>query len=238
VSNGALQVGSGGAGQTGTGTLTVTSGATLLGTGTVRASNATFASNATVRPGDSVADSSHGVLTFTPIGIGTYNFQSGSKIIMGISTATSTDMTFGGNNVGTVGYNSYVDGITGVGSHDKLVFNGTAGSTLAFSGSLSVLPSNYTAQVGDVFNLMDWSALISTDFSGFDVGANYRDGSGDNGSQFDLPDLTSSPGLVWDVSRFTTSGNIVVVPEPGRALLLGCGLLSLLMLRRRPFPIV
>jgi autotransporter-associated beta strand protein len=234
VSNGALQVGNGGAGQTGTGALIVTGSATLLGTGTVRASSATFASNAVVRPGDSVADSSHGVLTFTPIGIGAYDFQAGSKVIMGVTTATSTDVTFGGNNVGTAGYNTYVDGITGVGSHDKLVFNGTAGSTLAFSGSLSVLPSNYTAQVGDVFNLLDWSALISPDFSGFDVGTNYRDGSGDNGSQLDLPDLTSTPGLLWDVSRFTTSGNIVVVPEPGRVLLLDCGFLCLLMRRRRP----
>ena len=140
-----------------------------------------------------------------------------------------------GNLIGSAAYNSLVDGITGTGSHDKLVFNGTAGSTLTFSGNLTVIASGYTPRAGDVFNLFDWALLVLPDFSGFNVGTNFRDGSGDDGSQFDLPDLTGTPGLAWDVSRFTTSGNIVVVPEPGRMLLLCLGALGLLMRRRRRF---
>lgn len=232
VSLGALQVGNGGVGQTGTGALSVAGGATMLGTGIVRASSATFASNASVRPGDSVADGSHGVLTFTPIGIGTYNFQAGSKVTMGITSATASHVD-GGNIIGSAAYNSLVDGITGAGSHDQMVFNGTTGSTLTFSGNLTVVPSAFTPKAGDVYNLLDWSLLVITDFSGFNVGTNFRDGSGDDGSQFDLPDLSGTPGLFWDVSRFTTSGSIVVVPEPGRVLLLCLGILGLLMRRRR-----
>ncbi|MDB6119491.1 MAG: hypothetical protein JWO08_3272, partial [Verrucomicrobiaceae bacterium] len=52
-----------------------------------------------------------------------------------------------------------------------------------------------------------------------------------------LPDLSGTPGLSWDVSRFTTSGSIVVVPEPGRVLLLCLGSLGLLMRRRRLYSI-
>lgn len=234
VSAGALQVGSSGVGQTGTGAVSVASTGTILGTGIVRGSNVTFASGSTLRPGDTMADSSHGTLTFTPVGTGTYNVQAGSNVILGLSSATATDPTYGGNVIGSAGYNTFVDGISGVGSHDLVIFNGTAGSTLDFSGNLNVVGSGYTAQVGDIINLMDWAtALVSTDFSNFTIGTNFRDGSGDNGLQFDLPDISGTPGLFWDVSRFTTSGSIVVVPEPSRVLLLLTGFASVLFYRRR-----
>ena len=173
--------------------------------------------------------------TFTPVTTGTYDVQSGSSVILGISTATTTDATFGGTILGSGAYNNWLDGISGVGSHDRLVFNGTSGSTLAFSGNLSVIGSSYTAQLGDVYNLLDWAAVVGSNFSGFASGTNYRDGTGDNGSQFDLPDISSS-GFLWDISRFTFSGNIAVVsivPEPSRALLLMLGLLGLATRRRR-----
>jgi hypothetical protein len=154
-------------------------------------------------------------------------------VILGISTATTTNATFGGNTVGSAGYDAWLDGISGVGGHDRLVFNGTSGSTLAFSGNLSVIGSSYSAQLGDVFNLLDWASLVSSNFSGFATGTNYRDGTGDNGSQFDLPDISSS-GYFWDISRFASSGNIAVVPEPSRALLMMLGLAGLVSRRRRP----
>jgi hypothetical protein len=40
-------------------------------------------------------------------------------------------------------------------------------------------------------------------------------------------------GYVWDVSNFATNGTIMVVPEPGRALLLIAGLIAAFMRRRR-----
>lgn len=234
VSVGALQVGSSGTGTTGTGAVTVQTGSTILGTGIVKGSSFTAQSGATIYAGDSTASSSHGTLTFTPVTTGIYDVQSGSSVILGTSTATTTDATFGGNALGSASYNTWLDAISGVGSHDRLVFNGTTGSTLAFSGNLSVIGSSYTAQLGDVFNLFDWASLVTSDFSGFASGTNYRDGSGDNGSQFDLPDISGS-GFLWDISRFTNSGNIavVIVPEPSRALLLCFGLAGVVLRRKR-----
>jgi hypothetical protein len=47
----------------------------------------------------------------------------------------------------------------------------------------------------------------------------------------DLPSLGA--GFAWDVSAFKTYGLGVVVPEPGRVLLLLFGLLALVFRRRR-----
>lgn len=231
VSAGTLQVGKAGAGQTGTGAVTVGSSGTLSGTGVVRGSSFTLNSNASLHAGDSTTAADHGTLTFTPVSSAAYTLASGSKTFLDITSATTSDGSFGGFDIGTAGYNGWVDSVTGAGAHDRLVFNGTTG-TLTVAGNISVLPSGYTPHAGDVFNLLDWSGVLTTDFSAFAVGTNLRDGSGDNGSQFDLPDISAS-GLFWDVSRFTTSGNIVVVPEPGRMSLLFLAAGGCLLRRRR-----
>lgn len=241
VSAGQLQVGSGGAGRTGTGNVTVQNGATLFGTGVIQGTNFTAASGSTVHAGDSTAAGSFGTLNFTPAtGGGTQSLA--GQVILDIGTANnagSVDPTFGGNVVGSAGYITYVNDISrsqglGSGNHDLLSFN-TAGDTtgynLTVSGTLVVRTSGFSAALGQVYNLVDWSGVVITDFSGFNVGTNYRDGSGDDASQFDLPTL--SGGLVWDVSQFTTSGIIVVVPEPGRAVLLLLGLAALVSRRGR-----
>lgn len=241
VSAGTLQVGKSGVGQTGTGNVTVQSGGMLLGTGIIRGSNFTAESGSTIHAGDSTVDGSFGTLNFTPVtGSGTQSLQGG--IIVGIGAANnagSIDSTFGGNEVGTAGYITYVNDISrseglGTGSHDLLSFNtagDASGYTLDLTGTVQVLGSGFTAEKGQIFNLFDWSSLVTTNFTGFDVGTNYRDGSGDDASQFDLPTL--SAGLFWDVSQFTTSGIVVVVPEPSRVLLLLFGLAGLVSRRRR-----
>ncbi len=234
VNEGSLLIAS--SGSTGTGDVTVAANATLLGTGLVQGSCVTLASNATLQAGDGTAAADLGTLTFQSAAIATYDLQSGSEIVLGISTATnqsSIDASFGGNAIGTAGYDAYVDAVSGIGTgqHDLLTFDAASGSTLTFSSNLQVLADNFTAQAGQIFNLIDWTALLRADFSNFDVGPNLRDGSGDDLAQLDLPTLSS--GLLWDVSRFTTSGSVVVVPEPSRAMLLLFGLLPLLVLRRR-----
>ncbi len=241
VSAGSLQVGQGGVGQTGLGDVTVQNDASLYGTGVIQGHNFTAASGSTVQAGDSTATNSFGTLNFTPMaGGGTHSLQ--GDIILGIGTANNTgaiDPTYGGNTVGSAGYITYVNDVArsqglGSGSHDLLSFNDSGNAipyTLTVSGNIQVTASGFTPEIGQIFNLLDWGSLVTKDFSSFSAGTNYRDGSGDDASQFDLPTLSS--GLFWDVSQLTTSGIIVVVPEPSRMLLWMLGFAGIIARRRR-----
>lgn len=235
VNSGSLLVSA--TGKTGTGAVTVAANAALMGSGVVQGSSFTLASNATLHAGNGSLAADVGTLAFQTTSAARFEIQNGSLVMLDLGTSTNQgtiDTSFGGNVVGSAGYNAYVDAFsgTGSGSHDLLTFDGAAGSTLNFSGRLSVRPgTSFSASYGQVFNLLDWGTLVGADFSGFNVGDNYRTGADDDLLQFDLPALTG--GLVWDVSRFTTSGVIVVVPEPSRALLLLLGVIGLLVRRRR-----
>jgi autotransporter-associated beta strand protein len=237
VSGGVLQVGQAGVGQSGFGSVSVTNNAQLIGTGIVRGSALTLGTGATLRGGDTVADSSHGTLTFTPEGSATFAFLTGSNTVLSIGSATnqgSIDGSFGGNTIGSAGYFAYVDAVSGAGNHDRLVFNGAAGSVLDFGGNFTVVADNFVAQAGQIFNLLDWSNSVDALFASVFTSGGLRDGLADNGSQFDLPDLNSAvTGLYWDTSRFATSGVLVVVPEPGRMLLWMLGVAVLSLRRRR-----
>jgi len=237
ITGGALQVGNSGTGTTGTGAVTVQTGGTLLGSGIVRGNTFTADSGSTIRPGDSVNDSSHGTLTFTPASASGSTHSLQGSIILGISAPTTT-LNLTGIIIGSAAYNALVDGVTGVGSHDRLVFNNPGSGTgynlhfLTTTGSLQVVGSAFTPAMGQAFNLLDWDSLVTADFSGFTFSGGQLTGNGDEGADLDLPDLTGS-GLLWDFSRFTTSGVIVVVPEPGRAMLAMLGMICLGLRRRR-----
>ncbi len=238
VNVGTLQVGQAGVGQTGFGAVTVATNAQLIGTGTVQGLSFTLNTNATLRPGDTVANSSHGTLTFTPVGVGTYTLSSVSNTILSLSSATnqgSIDASFGGNQVGTAGYGTYVTTTgVGVGSHDRLVFNGVLGSTLLVDGNIQIVADSFTAQLGQIFNLVDWASVITPTMASAFTVTGQRDGLADNGTQFDLPDLnTLVSGLYWDTTYFASNGIIVVVPEPSRALLILLAAGFTLLRRRR-----
>lgn len=209
VQAGSLQVGLTGMGTTGTGAVTVQSGATLFGTGVIQGSSFTAASGATVQVGDGTAQGNYGTLTLQPgSGSGTLDFQSGSTIILGLNPG---------------------------GTSDLLNIVGTGSTTLLFSGNLTITATAFTPTAPAVYNLLDWSGLASSPT--FDSRFNYigqLNGNSDEAAGFDLPDISGS-GYAWDISNFTTNGTIaiVLVPEPSRWMLLGLSLAMLLMRRRR-----
>jgi autotransporter-associated beta strand protein len=238
VNAGTLQVGAAGVGQTGTGALSVASGANLVGTGIVRSSSVILSAGSTLAAGDSAAVSSHGTLVFTPASAsGTVHDLQGS-IVLSLTSATLEDGNFGGHEVGSTGYQAWVDAVVGAGSHDLLVFNNPAAGTgytlnfLSTTGALQVVPSSFTARSGQVFNLLDWSGMVTTNFSGFSFNSGYLVGNDDEGADLDLPDLTGT-GLFWDTSRLIISGNIAIVPEPSRVFLILLGFAAMILRRCR-----
>lgn len=98
---------------------------------------------------------------------------------------------------------------------------------LSVSGGVAVSGNGFTSPTfGQVFNLIDWGGITggasnTTAFTGSDV------------FTLTLPNLSGFSGLAWDTSAFSTYGIVVVVPEPGRALLMLLGLMALFMRRRR-----
>ncbi len=211
VSGGTLQVGASGTGQTGTGAVSVQSGAVLDGTGYVAGSSFTAASGSTVQAGDSTAQSSYGTLHFTPAtGSGSVTFQAGSTIVLGINPGGTSDM---------------------------LQITGNGSTSLSFNGNLTVTASAFTPTAPATFHLLDWTGL--TGAPTFDSRYTYTGlvyGNGDTPAGLVLPDISAS-GFAWDLSAFTSAGNLSIVaaavPEPSRALLLGLSLLLLVARRRR-----
>ncbi len=199
----------GAAASTGAGAVTVQSTATLQGTGIVRGASFTAQMGSTIHAGDTPAQSSYGTLTFTPgTGSGTIAFEGGSTVILGINLA---------------------------GASDKIVINGTGTSVFQFNANLTVGPSAFTPVTTQVFDLLDWSGLAGTPtFASRFTYTGLLLGNGDEASGLDLSDISGS-GYAWDISSFTTNGSIaiVLVPEPGRAVLLLTGLWCIATRRRR-----
>lgn len=208
VQTGSLHVGLVGIGSTGTGALSLDSGTTLLGTGTVRSSTFTAASGSTVHVGDATAAGTFGTLTFAPdVDGGTLDFQSGSTVSMDLALN---------------------------GSHDQLVFTGLGTTTLVFDSSLILGPTSLTPSSEMSFQLFDWSGLASMPtFASHFHYTGLLLGNGDEASGLNLPDLSGS-GYLWDISQLTTLGSIaIVVPEPSRTLLLTLATTALLLRRHR-----
>lgn len=211
VTNGTLALTS--TGSTGTGAVTVQTGGTILGTGLLLGSTFTAQIGSTVHAGNGTAQGDYGTLTFTPAsGSGSFDFQSGSSVILGINPG---------------------------GAGDLLNFDGLLNGTLLFNGGLQVTAGSYVPMSTETFNLLDWSNVGTPTFDSRYSAGSYSGfllGNGDDNLGFDLPNIAGS-GYGWDISQFTTNGTIsvvvVMVPEPARASLLLAGLCALLMRRRR-----
>ncbi|WP_395748858.1 autotransporter-associated beta strand repeat-containing protein [Prosthecobacter sp.] len=104
--------------------------------------------------------------------------------------------------------------------HDRIFSNDASAPVI--NGTLKIdsnLLNGYAPSYGDVFDLLDWTTLSSSitgttqfDFSGVNLG-----------------------GLSFNTDLFASNGILVVVPEPGRCLLLLLGLASLFFRRRRRY---
>lgn len=247
VNGGTLQVGAGGTGSITASTVTVGNGGTLSGSGTI-ATSTIIGSGGVLAPGDGDPSTGNATLTFSAASNSLTVANTGS-IHLSLTTADSTDTAFAAwfhaNPSGTAAdYVSSIGGIantgagtswndTHAGSHDFI----SAADTIVLGSSSTadqrvVVSLNNLSGVtyGSVFNVMDWSTLGVT----HDDSALSAMGAFSVANNLQLQDLTSfSAGLAWDTSLFDSYGILVVVPEPGRLLLIMLGLLGLLLRRRR-----
>ncbi|CAN5834178.1 autotransporter-associated beta strand repeat-containing protein [soil metagenome] len=207
ISEGNLQVGNGGIGQSGTGATSVAAFAYLSGTGKVQ--GATTIGKGIVRPGD-MGGASTGTLTFSN----------------GLSFAAADSNL-------TVAIEMQISGAL---SSDKInITAGTF--ALNNEDTIQVLANGFTplANTNYSWDLFDWVGALSD--NGFNPGTSGRTGNNGAGNegQLDLFDISSIIGSTWDTSQFLTTGvvSIVSVPEPSRMLLLMFGLMALFFRRKR-----
>ncbi|MEI7747264.1 MAG: hypothetical protein WCJ28_06970, partial [Actinomycetota bacterium] len=217
VSQANFQVGVNNIGMTGTGALSVSSGATLSGSGVVNGvlgtTNHFIASGAALLPGDNFG-ANRGTLTFN----GNLTISDASSMTLQVALATLSDSgilnalvlgkydTIGGyrdSNITTWDATAIT-----AGRHDLLTVNGTltlnhSQITIADAGFLA------SAASGQIFNLGNWTALSGS--SSFSVGDNYRNGGTGNGDLI-LPTLGGN--LVYDVSQFATKGIFTIITLP------------------------
>jgi fibronectin-binding autotransporter adhesin len=119
-------------------------------------------------------------------------------------------------------------------SHDRISVLGNLEHDNNGKFNVALL-AGYTPNAGDVFDLLDWTTLLNSDPLVNPAGTtSYGTGLLTNGGalgDLNLPVLGA--GLQWDVQFFQSNGILLVVPEPGRALLLFIGMAAFVIRRRR-----
>ncbi len=90
------------------------------------------------------------------------------------------------------------------------------GGAVSLDGVVTVALINaFNPQLGDTFSVLSFDSFL------------------DNGFAFDLSSAPLGSGLAWDTSLFSTSGSLVVVPEPAGPIMLGCVAVAAVILGRR-----
>jgi autotransporter-associated beta strand protein len=262
VNAGILQVGTAGAGQSGSGTVTVASGATLAGTGMV-VGNTIIRSGAVLQAGDVTMAgnaastlTSNGALIFTAADTA-LTVQDGGQIRIGVSSPTLDNtvinfangvFTFNGTEYSTAKdlFDNEATALTlwnvapaSQANHDYINLTGM-GSTLSIGNRISGTFGDGSVLVGGMLGSVQAGQVFNLiDWSGaaitgnFDVGGFNRYDATNNVIAGDLDLMSLGAGFGYDVSAFTTYGIVVIVPEPSRALLLLFGLFGLMLRRRR-----
>jgi len=205
VSAGRLEVANTTGSATGSGNVQVT-GSIIFGNGIVSPNSGatiTIGSGSTVSVGGA-GDTTGKILTFTPVsGTLATTLQTGSILELDLFSGAG----LGDQSSTPAAADIFrTGGSLAIGTGVKLRVNGNGMTAFAEN---------------DKWRILDWTTL----------GGSAPTGTFDT-ALLELPTLTGS--LVWDLSSLYTSGIIVVaVPEPSRVLLLVCGLLGLLVRRRR-----
>jgi autotransporter-associated beta strand protein len=244
VNGGVLQVGVSGVGSLANSAVTINTGATLSGSGTL-AGVTMIGSGAVLAPGDTNPVTSNQTLTFMAGGASLSTANSG-QIQLGVTTADSVDSGFAAwyaTNGGTAAqYVASLNGGTGTiantgwntghaGDHDYISAAGTImlGTSATTDTRIAVTANNLTGvTVGSIFNLLDWSTAGVTDGTAL---SNMGTGNFSVADNLLLGSLGA--GFSWDTSLFNADGILVVVPEPSRLLFLLLGLFGLVIRRRR-----
>lgn len=206
VSAGTLDVSNTTGSGTGTGALTVAAGATLSGSGVISPNDGkNIVVNGTLSPG------ALGALTGTNLEI---NLTGASTLAL---NGAVNFTLFGNDNLGTL---NPLTQNTSMALYALDWSNLTIGTGAVLNVGLNTGVSTAGWSVGDAFKLFDWLGVI----------AGTPPSSGAFAS-INLPSLDA--GKSWDTTQIFTSGNITIVPEPGRVLLVMLGLLGLAFRRRR-----
>lgn len=246
------------AGSTGTGMTTVMAGATLSGSGHVRGD---LTMNGRLSPGDAILDvvgAARGTLFIGNGNGGNMVFNPGAILSMQLMAPSLVDAELSAGNfmIGGFEYEDYISvlplfnpssnafpdyfgqpgaGISSV-AHDHLEIGGD----LTWNGGrieISSTVTGFSPQAGHVYNLLDWFGV--SDWGSFNSGSSrYLVGNGDDNGDLDLPDLSAYPELRWDTGLFNSHGVLVIstmilVPEPGRAMLIFIGFMWMAFRRRR-----
>jgi len=241
VNAGTLQVGDGTSGSlAGTGAVTINSGGTLSGSGSI-AGSVTVNAGGFLAPGVGSPGSDNRTLTLTAGGTAV-EVKDGGQIQLGLTSSTKVDAGFDWTSGNALSYlnsltsngtdftnSSYVTNWkTAESTYDSLLLtNGNFQLGTTAGGTVKVLDNSGTFSLGNIFKLLDWMSLATTNLT------NGGAGSFNTSTDLDLSSITLGAGLDWDTSAFTNYGVIVVVPEPSRVLLLLFGLLGFLLRRRR-----
>lgn len=250
ITGGVVQVGVGGdgssvanatsSGTTGTGLTTVSATATLSGSGLVKGRLAI--DGGTLSPGDTIAAAGDKIGTLWVGGNTTYT--AGTLLLQikssSLNVAGLADSLVSGYDAArlslTTSYATQLAAAVGIDEYDHIDINGSFDWAATGSRSVSIsLEAGYSISAGDVFNLLDWTSVKNP--LGLNVGDVFRAG-GELGTELVLPSLGG--GLGWDTTYFAQHGILIVtqisnIPEPGRAVLVLGGLITVLLRRRRPF---
>lgn len=229
VNNGTLLAANASGSATGVTEVRVASGAVLGGSGTITGT-VNVAAGGILRPGGeaTMAGNGHDRLILS----GDVTLNGASRIELDFSGPTLNDqaMLLSKLAEGGSSYTDYLESQAAAwntaadGDHDVL----QAGQlTLTADG---VIELTGTPQLGDVFDLLDWTSLTGMGNGGFDPGSNRQGGNA--GSNLYLPLLPDE--WLWEVSLFSDYGILVVIPEPSRTLLAVIGLACLGVRRKRP----